>query len=85
MLQIPKLARGGIIRDRFPLGYIGENENLPAVKPKDKYRVIYNRTKKARIKKKAYKKSWSLYLEEKLKNIKTITITIGNETKCIEV
>ena len=85
MFRIPKLAKGGTMSERFPLGYIGENETLPAVKPKDKYRAIYNRTKKARIKKKAYKKSWSLYLENKLKNIKTITITIGDETKCIEV
>ena len=85
MFNIPKLAPGGTMPERFPLGYIGEKEMLPAVKIKDKYRAIYNRTKKARIKKKAYKKSWSLYLENKCKNIKTITITIGDETKCIEV
>ena len=85
MFNIPKLAPGGTMLERFPLGYIGEKEMLPAVKLKDKYLAIYKRTKKARIKKKAYKKSWTLYLMNRFENIKNITITIGDETKCIEV
>ena len=65
--------------ERFPLGYVGEKENLPAVKPLDKYYVIYKRTKKARIKKKAAKKSWILTLQRKSKE--PIIITVRSDTK----
>ena len=85
MFNIPKLASGGTMPERFPLGYIGEKENSPSFKGLDKYYAIYKRTKKARIKKKAYKKSWILQLGEMMEKTKNITITIGDETKCIEV
>lgn len=84
MFKIPKLAKGGILTPpTYFISGICENENVkPRVKTIDKYYGIYKRTKKARIKKKAYKKSWLLQLQNKLENI---TITIGDETKCIEV
>ena len=69
--------------ESYPLAYIGEIEALPAVRIKDKYYVIYRRTKKARIKKKAAKKSWTLYLQNLSKKSKTITITIGGDSKCL--
>ena len=54
MFAIPKLAKGGLLTQ--PSFYIGENVNVkPCCKSLDKYYVIYKRTKKARIKKKAYK------------------------------
>lgn len=90
MFKIPKFAKGGIITTP-PTFYIGDTDKdsdtiaIPCCKPIDKYYVIYKRTKKARIKKKNAKKSWTLRLKKELEKAKTITITIGTETKSIEV
>ena len=87
MFSIPKFAKGGLLTPpAYFIGDIGEDkEIMPHCKLKDKYYEIYKRTKKARIKKKAAKKSWILQLKKELEKAKTITITIGNETKSIEV
>ena len=85
MFSIPKLAKGGLLTPpKYAIiGDDYENKDVPPLKFIDKYHVIYNRTKKARIKKKAFKKSWVLQAQEQMKN--PITITIGTETKIIEV
>ncbi|MBQ7757046.1 MAG: hypothetical protein IJ031_05900 [Oscillospiraceae bacterium] len=69
MLSIPKLAKGGIITPTsiYPIG--DDRRTMPCCsKLKDKYYAIYKRTKKARIKKKAAKKSWILALRKVVLN-----------------
>ena len=80
MFNIPKLAKGGIITPTpnfFISDTHGDRDIIPCCKPIDKYYVIYNRTKKARIKKKAAKSSWILALKKELE--KPIIIKIGGE------
>lgn len=54
MFQIPKLARTGIINSHDVIALIGEKKCSFKL---DKHYVIYNRTKKKRIKKKCQNKS----------------------------
>ena len=74
MFEIPKLAQGGFLTQpsRFVDYGCEDKDILPPVKFRDKYYGIYKRTKKARIKKKAAKKSWILALKRELE--KPITI-----------
>lgn len=83
-MQIPKLAKGGIIDGFSPIiGFPIKNKEL--VEPLDKkYINIYNRTKKRRIKKKQVKKSLFLQMYQfcGLSNIAKEDIKIcigGNE------
>lgn len=77
MFNIPKFAKGGLLTP--PAYHYGDLREygaiIPCCKLRDKYYGIYKRTKKARIKKKAAKKSWILKLERELE--KPITIIIG--------
>ena len=67
MLQIPKLAKGGIITNCLPLICAGEKgEKIYPLK--DKYYQIYKHTKSKRIKKKQEKKSWTLKMKRLLDN-----------------
>lgn len=67
MLQIPKLARGGVISNGLPLIYAGEKgEKIYPLR--DKYYRIYKHTKSKRIKKKQEKKSWTLKMKRLLDN-----------------
>ena len=82
MFNIPKFAKGGIITPtpEFFIGDThGDKDKILRCIPKDKYYTIYKQTKKARIKKKAAKKSWILALKRDLE--KTMIIKIGGEDK----
>ena len=85
-MNIPKLAKGGIVNNNLAL--IGEEKGKSIVPLKDKYYEIYKRTKNRRIKKKQLKKSWKLKwynsdvfkeINNQLSNTKEITIHIGDK------
>lgn len=63
-MNIPKLAKGGIIENNLPL----YGEKFEFVFPlNDKYYAIYKRTKNKRIKKKNLKKFFRAQIEEAIK------------------
>ena len=85
MFNIPKLAKGGIITQPPKLfigDTYGDRDIIPCCKSIDKYYVIYNRTKKARIKKKAAKRSWILALKREFE--KPIIIKIGGAEQTLK-
>lgn len=66
-MMIPKLAKGGIIKNNCSC--ICDEFNPEFVSPlNDKYYKIYKRTKNRRIKKKNIKKSFKAMIEENLKS-----------------
>ena len=79
MFNIPKFAKGGLLTP--PSHIIGDmcedKDIISCAIGKDKFYEIYKRTKKARVKKKAAKKSWKVKLKRELE--KPITITIGGK------
>lgn len=83
-MQIPKLAKGGIVDDGLPI--LGEEYEKDYVFPlHDKYYTIYKRTKNRRIKKKNMRKSFRAFIENEIKIMRknvglfNIMIKVGNE------
>jgi hypothetical protein len=81
-MNIPKLAKGGMINNQLPI--IGERKGKNLFR--DKYYEIYKRTKNRRIKKKQLKKSWTLKMQNAMKpfidemnKVEEITLHIGNK------
>ncbi len=84
-MQIPKLAKGGIVSDNL---LFDNNWFLAREKGKDlffdKYYEIYRRTKNRRIKKKQEKKSWKLKFQKGILMCKLIdSIDVDNIKVCI--
>ena len=81
-MNIPKLAKGGIVNNQLPFIAKEKGKNLF----KDKYYEIYKRTKNQRIKKKQLKKSWTLKMQNAMKpfidemnKVEEITLHIGDK------
>ena len=81
-MNIPKLAKGGMINNQLPFIAKEKKKNLF----RDKYYEIYKRTKNRRIKKKQLKKSWTLKMQKamepfinEMNKVEEITLHIGNK------
>lgn len=81
-MNIPKLAKGGIVNNQLPFIAKEKGKNLF----EDKYYEIYKRTKNRRIKKKQLKKSWTLKMQNAMKpfinetnKVQEITLRIGDK------
>ena len=81
-MNIPKLAKGGMINNHLLIIEESKGKNLF----RDKYYEIYKRTKNRRIKKKQLKKSWILKMQNVMKpfidemnKVEEITLHIGNK------
>ncbi len=82
-MQIPKLARGGVINNFFSAVWEKEEIIFPL---HDKYYKIYHKTKSKRIKKKQMKKSLLLsaefFMKQQLKNVGISNILIDGKNIC---
>lgn len=70
-MLIPKLAKGGIIKNELVNNYNNYEEFEPRIvfPLNDEFYKIYKRTKKRRIKNKNMKKSFRAMIEENMKSI----------------